>query len=130
MGVPVLVLARSKRDFTIKEKNLMRELIPRIRRQIAVEQSWGHYELLMNQLLTAQSAVALIAFHSYVVHSIPQVSDLLGRYFPDHSRNLYRLPRQLVQLVQLLHARSSNVCSTHVQFRRFAIVSNRHGLWQ
>jgi DNA-binding CsgD family transcriptional regulator len=110
MGVPVLVLARSKHDFTLKEKNVMRELIPRIRRQIAVEQSWGHYELLMNQLLAARTAVALIAFHSYVVHSTPQVSDLLGRYFPDHLRNRHKLPRQLVQLP---HARSSNVCSTH-----------------
>jgi hypothetical protein len=63
----------------------------------------GHYELLMEGLIGAETAVALIAFHAYVVHSTPQVSDLLDQYFLDRLRNRHQLPRQLVQL---LHARS------------------------
>ncbi len=110
MGTPVLALARSKRDFSLKEKSVLHELIPRIRRQIAAEQTWGHYELLMEGLIGAETAVALIAFHAYVVHSTPQVSDLLDQYFPDRLRNRHQLPRQLVQL---LHARSRHVCSRH-----------------
>jgi|HubBroStandDraft_6_1064221.scaffolds.fasta_scaffold373438_2 hypothetical protein len=70
----------------------------------------GHYELLMNQLVVAETAVALIAFHAYVVHATPRVSDLLDRYFPDDLRSRQRLPQCLVQLLQSC---GSNVCSRH-----------------
>lgn len=110
MGVAVLVLGRAKRDFSPKEKDVVCALIPKIRRQIGAEQTWGHYELLMNQLMGAETAVALIAFHTYVAHSTPQVVDLLDRYFPGRLGDRNNLPPQLVQL---LRARSRNVCSKY-----------------
>jgi DNA-binding NarL/FixJ family response regulator len=45
-----------------------------------------------------------------MVHSSPQVSDLLDRYFPHCLRNRGRLPRQLVLL---LRSRSNTVCSRY-----------------
>jgi len=108
IGLPVLAMARSKCDFSDKERNIVCELMPRIRRQIAAERTWGHYELLMNQLLVANTAVALVAFHTYVVHSTPQVFDLLDRYFSDDLPSRQRLPRCLVQLLQSC---GRNVCS-------------------
>jgi DNA-binding CsgD family transcriptional regulator len=111
IGIPVLALARSRFDYTFEEKRVMRELIPKIRRQIAAEETWGRYDLLIKQQLTeAESAVALIAFHEYVVHSAPQVFDLLDRYFPDSMRNRSQLPRQLVLL---LRSRSNALCSKY-----------------
>jgi DNA-binding CsgD family transcriptional regulator len=110
IGTPVLALARSRFDYTPKERSVLRELIPKIRRQIAAEQTWGHYDLLITQLMGAEAAVALIAFHEYVVHSSPRVSDLLDRYFSDTSRSRIQLPRQLVLL---LRSRSSTVCSRY-----------------
>jgi DNA-binding CsgD family transcriptional regulator len=110
IGLPVLAMARSKRDFNTKERNIVCELMPRIRRRIAAERTWGHYELLMNQLAVAETAVALIAFHAYVVHSTAQFTDLLDRYFPDDLRSRQRLPRPLVQS---LKSCGRNVCSRH-----------------
>jgi DNA-binding CsgD family transcriptional regulator len=110
IGVPVLTFARSSRDYSPEEKGVLRELIPKIRRLIAAEQTWGHYDLLIRQLSGADAAVALIAFHEYVVHSAPRVFDLLDRYFPDSSRNRGQLPRELVVL---LRSRSGGVCSRY-----------------
>ena len=111
VGIPVLALARSSVDYTLEEKTLLRELIPKIRSQIAAEQTWGHYDLLIKQLIGAEAAVALVAFHEYVVQSAPQVPDLLDRYFPDGSYNHSQLPRELVAL---LRSRSSAVCSRYI----------------
>lgn len=110
VGIPVLALARSRFDYTLKEKSVLSELIPRIRQQIAAEQTWGLYELLIEQLIGADAAVALITFHEYVVHSSSKVSDLLDRYFPDTSRNPSQLPRDLVQL---LRSRSRTASSSY-----------------
>lgn len=113
IGTPVLALARPGADYTPEDKRVLRELIPRIRRQIAAEQTWGHYDLLMSRLLGSESAVALIAFHAYVVHSTPNVADILARYFPDDANNRYQLP---AQLVCVLRNRSGALCSKH-EFR-------------
>jgi DNA-binding CsgD family transcriptional regulator len=111
IGIPVLTFARSRADYSHEEKRALAELIPKIRRQIASEQTWGHYDLLIRQLMGAGSAsVALIAFHQYVIHSAPHVSDLLDRYFPDPSRSRSQLPRQLVHL---LRSRSGTVGSRY-----------------
>jgi len=110
IGIPVLALARSRFDYTPEEKNVLRELIPKIRRQIAAEQTWGHYDLLIRQLIGAEAPVALIAFHKYLVQPVPHVTDLLDRYFPDSLRNPSHLPRQLVLL---LRSRSGAVCSKY-----------------
>jgi DNA-binding CsgD family transcriptional regulator len=110
IGIPVLTLARSRIDYSPEEKGVLRELIPKIRRQIAAEQTWGHYDLLIRRWTGAEGAVALIAFHEYVVHAAPQVSDLLDRYFPDSSRNRSQLPQPLVLL---LRSRSGSVCSRY-----------------
>lgn len=110
IGIPVLALARSRIDYTSAEVSAVRQLIPKIRRQIAAEQTAGHYDLLINQLLGAEAAVALVTFHEYVVHSAPQVFDLLDRYFPHSLHNRSQLPQQLVLL---LRSRSSNVCSKY-----------------
>jgi DNA-binding CsgD family transcriptional regulator len=110
IGLPVLAIARAKRDFSATERKLVCELMPRIRRQIAAERTWGHYDLLMNQLLQTNAAVALIAFHAFVIHSTPRFSDLLDRYFPDDSRSRHQLPRHLARLLQG-HLR--NVSSEH-----------------
>ena len=110
IGVPVVALARSRVDYTLEEKGALRELMPKIRRQIAAEQTWSHYDLLLNQLLGADIAVALVTFHEYVVHSAPQVFDLLDRYFPDRLPSRSQLPRQLVRA---LRSRSNDGCSKH-----------------
>jgi|HubBroStandDraft_6_1064221.scaffolds.fasta_scaffold373438_1 hypothetical protein len=41
IGLPVLAMARSKRDYSDKERNIVSELMPRIRRQIAAEKTWA-----------------------------------------------------------------------------------------
>ena len=110
IGIPVLALARSKGDYSSREKSALSELIPRIRRQIVAEQTWGHYDLLIQQLIGAESAVALIAFHEYLVHSAPRVFDLLDRYFPDSGCARSRLPEKLVAL---LRSHSGAPCSSH-----------------
>jgi hypothetical protein len=51
VGIPVLALARSKFDYTTEAKSVLRALIPKIRGQIAAEQTWGHYDLLIKQLI-------------------------------------------------------------------------------
>lgn len=110
VGIPVLALARSRPDYTDEEKSVLRELIPNIRRQIAAEQTWGHYDLLITQLMGVELPVALVTFHEYVVHSAPQVFDLLDRFFPDSSRDRSQLPRELVLR---LRSRSGMSCSKY-----------------
>jgi hypothetical protein len=100
IGVPTLAIARSKSDYTLEEKNVIQEVIPKIRRQIAAEQTWGRYELLIRQLIGSEAAVALIAFHAYMVYATPQVFDLLDRYFPGALRDRHVLPQQLVLLLR------------------------------
>jgi DNA-binding CsgD family transcriptional regulator len=110
IGIPTLAIARSKSNYSHEERDALSELVPQIRQQIIAERSTGHYELLMNQLIGSTAAVALIAFHAYVVHSTPQVSDLLDRYFPEDWHTPHRLPQPLVLL---LRTRSSASGSTH-----------------
>jgi DNA-binding CsgD family transcriptional regulator len=110
IGVPTLAIARSKSNYNREEKDVLRELIPQIRQKIIAERTSGHYELLMNQLIGSTAAVALVAFHAYVVHSTPQVSDVLDRYFPEALHTPHRLPQQLVIL---LRTRSSVSHSRH-----------------
>jgi DNA-binding CsgD family transcriptional regulator len=110
VGVAVLALARSRVDYTLKEKSLLNELMPKIRSEIAAEQTLGHFDLLIRQLLGAEAAVALIIFHEYVVQASSQVFDLLDDYFPDHVGNRGQLPRPLAQL---LRSRGGTLCSTH-----------------
>ena len=110
IGNPVLAIARSRIDYTPAEKRALQLLIPKIRRLIAAEQTWGHYDLLISQLLGAEAAVALVTFHEYVVHSAPQVFDLLDRYFKGSSRRRSQLPPQLVLL---LRSRSNGACSKY-----------------
>lgn len=74
--------------------------MPKIRSQIAVEQTWGHYDLLIRQLLGAEAAVALIVFHEYVVQASFRVFDLLDDYFPGHVGNRAQLPRELALLLR------------------------------
>ena len=54
----------------------------------------------MNQLGGAEKAVALIAFRAFVVHSTPQFSDLLDRYFPGVVRSQHQLPQDVTQLLR------------------------------
>jgi DNA-binding CsgD family transcriptional regulator len=110
IGIPVLAIARSKADYNCDERDALRDLIPHIRHQIITERTRGHYELLMKQLMGSFAAVALIAFRAYVVHSTPQVSDLLDRYFPEDMHAPHRLPEDLVLL---LLARSRASSSRH-----------------
>jgi len=110
IGIPVLAIARSKSDYDRQEKDALRELIPLIRQQIIAERTCGHLELLMKQLIGFTAAVALIDFHAYIVHSTPQVPDLLDRYFPGDLRTTDRLPQQLVLL---LRTRPRGSCSKY-----------------
>lgn len=100
IGVPVLALARSTLDYTLEEREVLSELIPRIRRQIVAEQTWGRYDLLILQLMGSEAAIALIAFHAYVVHATVHFSELLDRYFPGEPRSSQQLPQQLVLLLR------------------------------
>jgi DNA-binding CsgD family transcriptional regulator len=111
IGTPVLALARSTIDYTLEEKSVLRELLPKMRRQIAAEQTWGHYDLLIRRAMGAEAGcIALVSFHEYLIHAASEVFDLLNRYFPSFPRNRDRLPRQIVQL---LRSRSGTVCSRY-----------------
>ena len=126
IGIPVIAIARSKSDYDHQEKDALRELIPLIRQQIIAERTWGHYELLMKQLIGFTAAVALIDFHAYVVHSTPQVSDLLDRYFPDDPHTPDRLPQRLVLLLRT--PLKQRLFQAHILVRRIAVLFGHHGL--
>jgi DNA-binding CsgD family transcriptional regulator len=100
IGLPVLNIARAGIDFTEQEKDILQQLIPVIRRQIAAESSWGNYDLLIHHLAGAHAAVALVAFHEYIVYSTPRVFELLSRHFSDTMHDRSRLPSRLTALLR------------------------------